>query len=470
MSPTRAARRADSRDRLLAILATNVYLAALFFAYDQYLFPVWEYWGFTLRPRGALEVCVAIAMASWGGALAPLRMRTASSLIVHLLFLLVYVPTIVVALSLDADRFEQYGYILLALAFGFAMIARSDAIRTRLDFRVISVSWKSFRYTIGAAWLLCTVILIYFFGSIMNFVGVEDIYVQRFARGDIDYPGLAYVQSLFVNGICAFAMAYGLVCKRRLWFLLGTAGCVLMYAISATKFVIALPFLYLGLDWFLRRAKGAGPKLWKVAAVLAFATFTIALTFESGLFLTLVAAIFLMRTIGVPGLTLPQYNDLFSVEGFTWWSHVKGFSWVIPAPARYASDPLWPSLGNIIGERIYANPDLQANANLWAGDGVAAAGALGVVVISLFLAIWLWLLDQSCRAWSGRFVILAVLPFALSMTNAQFFTSLLSFGGIFWLVLLSSIRREGAWPTEMCAPSIGDGTAVSLRAQPARSA
>jgi hypothetical protein len=68
---------------------------------------------------------------------------------------------------------------------------------------------------------------------------------------------------------------------------------------------------------------------------------------------------------------------------------------------------------------------------------------LGVLVIGLVFAIYLWLLDRASRAWDPHFVVLAVLPVAIAITNGHFFTTLLSFGGIFWLVVFAWARPGG---------------------------
>jgi hypothetical protein len=138
--------------------------------------------------------------------------------------------------------------------------------------------------------------------------------------------------------------------------------------------------------------------------------------------------------LGLPGLTFSQYYDLFSAGGFTWWSHIKGLSLLIPAPEAYVEDAAWPNLGYMIGDRLYGSIEYNANANLFSGDGVAAAGPLGVGLIAIVLAIWLVWLDRLSQGWNRGFAILVILPIGLSLTNGHLFTTLLSFGGLFWMV------------------------------------
>ena len=141
------------------------------------------------------------------------------------------------------------------------------------------------------------------------------------------------------------------------------------------------------------------------------------------------------RTIAVPGLTFSQYYDVFNREGFTWWSHVRGIGEIVAPPGDFADSELWPRLGNIVGDRIYKRSDVNVNANLFSSDGVAAAGAAGVIAIGLLFAIYLRLLDRVSARWDRSFVVLAVFPVGLVLTNAPFWTTMLSFGGLFWLLV-----------------------------------
>ena len=55
----------------------------------------------------------------------PIKLERASSVVMLLLFAVVYVPTVVITLGLDEDRIERYGFSLLmfGLAFVIACLA-----------------------------------------------------------------------------------------------------------------------------------------------------------------------------------------------------------------------------------------------------------------------------------------------------------------------------------------------------------
>jgi hypothetical protein len=159
----------------------------------------------------------------------------------------------------------------------------------------------------------------------------------------------------------------------------------------------------------------------------------------------LVINVLIFRAIAVPGQVFTQYYDYFSQNGFTWWSNVRGINLIVPPPEALARDPKWPAIGRIVGEEYYGHlvTGVNANANAFAGDGIAAGGLIGLFVVGLFMMIWLRVLDVVSSRWSLPLVTLVMLPVALCLSNVHLTTVILSFGGGFWLLVLFLSRPEG---------------------------
>lgn len=439
-----------SSDRIYLILAALLYLAALYFSYDKYMSIYWEYFGFTYEAWDLADLIFATSLTLLGCILAPVSLNWASSLIVTLLFIVVYMPTVVVTLSLDVDGIYKYGELLVALGVGFGVINYSSRANVKFNWTRIYIPWVLFLSIMLIIWLCCVLVLVYYYSSSIRFVGFDDIYTQRFLARNTDVPvAIAYVKSLFINIVCAFFMSLGIVCNKWRFFFLGASGCILMYMIVAAKFAFALPFAFLILGYMLKLKSHYQRKTWFLVVMFGFFVIVSTVMVDLGYLWRLIASLLICRTLAIPGLMLSVYYDLFSIEGFTWWSHVKGFSLLVTAPDNFINDPIWPYLGLIIGDRVYGNVNLNGNANFWAGDGVAAAGAVGILVISVLVAIWLRFLNESSRHWNSKFVILSILPFAVSLTNMNFFTSILSFGGIIWMAFFSIIGVGVDWPKEL---------------------
>jgi hypothetical protein len=177
------------------------------------------------------------------------------------------------------------------------------------------------------------------------------------------------------------------------------------------------------------------------ALILAFSTLTLLIAFfwRSVGALEKLGFYFLTRLLAYPGVFVAQYYDLFSQLGYTYWSHVSGINRVVAAPSLLDYDGKWPILGRILAERSF-NVESNSNASLFATDGAAALGPLGIIVISVLLACWLILLDRASREWKRHFVLPLLLPIGLALVNASFFTVLLSFGGIFWTLFFFGNR------------------------------
>lgn len=114
---------------------------------------------------------------------------------------------------------------------------------------------------------------------------------------------------------------------------------------------------------------------------------------------------------------------------------MTGIGSLVDIPAAYAADPKWPALGKILAERVLGVQS-QSNASFVATDGVAAAGAIGVFAICIANAFWLLILDQAAKGWNKIFLFTTLFPMAFVATNASLFTMLVSFGGLYWLLML----------------------------------
>lgn len=420
---------------------------SLYHAYENYLYVVWEYFGFSFSRWSFEEYSFGAVLIFLGAFFLPIGLVSVTSNILILLYLVAYVPGIVVTLTVKSAAIEDYGAMLVALCVGFCVACIAvRGVSRRLDLGWF-VNWKKVIDCFFVLWFVSVVVLYVAYGGIMTFSGFDDIYTQRLLSRAESNPLVAYVQSTFINFVCAFFMAAGLVCKKKLWFLMGALGCVFVYSISAGKTVIATPLVFLIVNAVLNCRKIS--RIWSFCFLAIFSSlvFFSVRNFESSESMFVVSTLLVFRTLAIPGLTFSQYFDVFSREGFTWWSHVKGVSLFVSPPQVFVNDPAWPGLGMVVGERIYGSMDINANANLWSGDGVAAAGAFGVLCVSFLLAGYLRFLERACHGWNIRFVILSLLPFSLSITNVGLFTCLLSFGGVIWAMFFGFIKTGPDWPS-----------------------
>lgn len=419
--------------RVNLLFAAWIYTFALHLAYVEYLNPVWEYYGFTYRAVSWADFAFMAFLVTFAAMVLPIKLARASSIVILLLFTVVYVPTVVITLGLDTNRIERYGLSLLALGLAFGIACLAARLPSRPE-QVARLPGVIFTRVFLWSWLISCAVLVYRYSSIMTMAGLDDVYQQR-AAGASTSLLISYMQTYFSNVLSPALIALGLI-QRKYWVvLIGVVGCVIMYMITAQRTIFLLPFVIIGLHYSLKSSvsilrSSAFPLFLLTIVVLLCATY-----YADNSVVSLFATYLVFRTLALPGLTFSQYFDEFGTYGLTWWSHIRGFDLFISAPDFFASNPSWPNLGFIVGELAYGNVENNVNANLFSGDGLAAAGPVGVLVVGFVFAVWLVLLDRVTRGWDKTFAILVTLPLGLSLTNGHLSTMMLSFGGLFWLLI-----------------------------------
>lgn len=437
---------ADSR-----VAHAVVAVAYLFFfwgVYEHYLSVVWGYSGLYFRPLRAWETIFAalgVALVAWS---LPVRLKQPSALILWLLFAFVYVPTMAETFMLGERSSVAYVPALTALTCAMAGVAFLTQWRVPVRDEVSGREFlpsRGFVYGFLVACMAMAGVVIFLYRDIMTFADVtssEDVYASRFAAADMTSGAVSYIRLYFTYVVGPAMIAIGLTSSRYMPLVVVGLFCfVVSYMIDASKISLVIPMAMFAVAAVMRFAKGS---------VMAMTGATAALTLLASLLtgysplLRFVADLILFRSIAIPGQQFALYYDLFHARGYTWWSNVRGISLVVPAPSAFAADPRWPVLGQIVGEEYYGIASQNnSNANLFAGEGAAAAGPLGVVVIGLALALYLRVLDRSAVGWSRSFVFLLMVPLGLALTNLHLSTLLLSFGGAFWVLALGYFRPPG---------------------------
>jgi hypothetical protein len=285
--------------------------------------------------------------------------------------------------------------------------------------------------------LLCVVSVLLWirFRNIMTFSGINNIYLQRFTASAASNGIFGYIRTYYNFVIGTGLIAIGLSSRRPLTAALGIGSFFFSYMIDAQKISLIIPAWCIIMYLFQTMTSNRSILYTAGLTVTVFAS---TLMGRSTSFFRFVLDLIIVRSIAIPGQAFQLYVDFFSKVGHTWWSNVKGVNLIVPPPRAFASDSSWPSLGLIIGREYFGiNSRMNANANLFAGEGEAAAGAFGVLVIGVLLAIWLRLMDRAALGWNRVFVLVISAPMAMCLTNGHLSTLLLSFGGFFWLAYFS---------------------------------
>lgn len=428
-----------AKSRFILLCAVLFYGFSISVSHALYLSAEQAYWGFFQPSLDVSKIVAMVIMLTVTTLAMPIRFNRASSIILLLLFLLVFVPAVVINLENYEDSLERYGFLMGALALGMTLLFASvRAFGSEPSATPVFVPSKKVASFFFLAWLFCVAVLLAIYHDSMSLQSLGDVYGQR-ARGAATSLAVGYVQVYFAFLINPFLFAYGLANRRWLAVAVAMGGFLIAYMITAERTIFLLPFAMFLIYKVVRLRFLTIQHV--TVLVLGFSTLTLLISF----FWRSVGAIeklgfyFLTRLLAYPGVFVAQYYDLFSQLGYTYWSHVSGVNRVVAAPNLLDYDAKWPILGRMLAERSF-NVESNSNASLFATDGAAALGPVGIVVISVLLACWLILLDRASRDWKRQFVLPLLLPVSLALVNASFFTVLLSFGGIFWTLFFYGSR------------------------------
>lgn len=452
--------------RLLHVVAGLVLSFSFLYSYENYISIRWAYMGFPYREPVLWELIyigVAVSVVSF---CMPRKVDRPYTLFLWFLYAIVFIPTISISFFISPVSHAIIAPLswLVAVFLGLSLFSGKEmpspiAPDTRYNWGAPSYM---FRNGMLAVWLFMSLVFLYVYRDIISFASADDIYYQRAVWKASGGGAISYMESYFAAVICPALIAIGLYRRMGLYMVAGLLGFILMYTTSAQKSALVVPFVILAV-FFSHR--------FRVATSLNYTAALAAVVVACVLFIGVAGSgnyatdLVLVRTLAAPAQTFGQYHELFSSAGYTWWSNVRGIGLLVPPPDAFAADPNWPSLGYIVGDYLHGGytTDMNANANLFSGEGVAAAGSFGVIVIGLVLHFWLKAMDFVSRGWNSRFILLIMTPLAFTLTNGHLSTILLSFGGALWMILLlmvkpgASPRRLGLSWLNVWAPSRSQG-------------
>lgn len=420
-----------------------LFIFSIFFAvtihltHARYLYPEHAYLGFPFVPIGIREWAF-IAASLWLITRAlPTNLLRPSAIIAFMIYILVYVPTQMITVAVENGALMKYGANLCALTIGFLIVLlttkRLAANGNQKDF-----SSHTYPYVFIFLALSCAGFLAYAFQDSMNFVGLSGTYEQREAgrsRNLLEGYGQTYLAFVFSPAL----LAMGLIRKNLLWVALALGGFFLVYSITAERTVFLLPLVMVA-GFLLLRSPLPHPALMLAALAAVSLLFLLSIYFrETSRLANLSSLYFVFRTFSVPGAMLWQYQEVFSEYGYTFWSHVRGIASFVSMPVALDGEANWPQLGRIVANHLL-NLDINSNANLFAYDGVAGAGKWGILLMSILLTAWLVALDWLSRGFGPYFPALISIPLGMVLVNGPFFTAMMSFGGLFWLLFFFLAR------------------------------
>lgn len=433
--------------RLFNVCCVGIYVYLLQLSYKSWVHPAFDYFGMGWYAPGP-----AILALTWGlnlsaAFLMPIRYERPSQLFLALQFLVIFVPATIVCFSsslpvvgtskLVAMIIAMYAGLVVQLAGSYAS-ARFSSGPARWTIRPVTLL-----RVLGVVSAVVLVLAFYVLGSVFQFSSLETLNSQRdlidqvapslFLRYGMAWQSMVFFPIIFATGL----MLRG----RRRWLAIGScvAGYTLLFGLTATKTVLFAPVIIVGIFFILgfRRAPFFGFVALTLTLLVCLPYLLSLLQLDLRLQIKYVNLVN-FRTLAVPHLLYVQYLDFFSDHALTYGSHIKGISSLV-------SYPYGEQILKIIGEYYYPGSRMNANAGMWAQDGLAGFGISGIVLVSCVLSAVMLALDFAARGHDKRWVGTALAMITLFLCNASLFTTLLT-GGLGLLIAIFWLTSSVAWP------------------------
>jgi len=401
--------------------------------YREIISPEWSYLGYRYD-----ALSLPVTAIGWAGSLLPvlwmpITLRRPSQALYWLLYLTVYIPSMLVPYYLDLQPVSDLVVISGYFLAGFAAIGMSFRIPLPPPIRQ-TIGRREFWIIFWFLYVVMTAIFLFAFGSSLRLVSFAERNEVRMAARLVE-PGTVadYSRSWLALCLNPILMAVAWLRRRPTLFLIGAAGEILLYSSTAFR-SWAITILYVPILYFALKGKSASFGLRMTVFTSSIFLLVPVLHVAESRFERDLSDDFVARIHVNSGFLTAEYAKFFSENPLTYGSQITGLNRLITYPYSIA-------IQYVIGDYLANNPELSANANIWA-DGIASFGPVGLLVISVVLAGIFFLLDFGCQHLDPAKTALIIGVHFVNLSNAALATSFVGGGLGFSIVLLMLMPRS----------------------------
>ena len=427
--------------RFFLMICVVVYISAFLFSYEQWVVPRYESWGLSYQDTPAGYILTSWIMCLASAFWMPRDLTRPSQLLFFIQYFIIFIPTSFILYHSSRPQLPPEEVLILVLVLFFSLtILQASYKLPLLNIKRNGLSSKAFWSFFWCGSVGLFIYLLTIFGSYFQLADFQGIYDVRSAAGDIMAASgslfSGYAQMWLSGFVLPFLFSIGVFRRRRAFITVAVVGYLYLLGIGGSKSTM-LAAVYLSAIYLLVRTggKNAGVKIAICFAGLLLFPAILALTGEEGETInTWYIAIINSRIFSIPQLSIGQYYNFFQSNPLTHGSHITGINLFVTYP--YDMD-----IPRIIGRYFY-DAELTANVNMWAQDGIASYGLIGIPIVSAIAALIFWLFDSVARQHDHRFVTVALGSIGLSFANISLFTTIVSSGLILLTIALYFYRKE----------------------------
>lgn len=433
-----------SRDRIfkrIFFLALAFILNyTIFYSYKNIFSVAFHYLKFYYFEKDNFELALAFTYALIPAFFIKTELKKPSDILVLFLYLFSYGPAIIIGLVCTTDSFfssVSYYNVLLSCIVSLIFLKRSHLI-----FSPIRTSGLDLRSFIALLLFLDSFALFYLstqfsFGDFAELARLDVYETRSQVKSQLTDPVSPYLFGLVAYALGPFLMALGLLSRRYWLLIIGMTSNLLIFGLQGSKTAIFLiPFIIV--LYFLTKAR-TSHVIYFSLLILIVLIFSVWIDSVNSL---QISSYLNRRVFAVPGLLTRVYYDIFSDE--------STYNWTYSFLRFYEKSIHDLTPPHLIGKLYFGDVNMSANANVWA-DGFANNIPFGPFLITFFMILLFWAVDNV----SDKNPRLAILVFASTIypfTNSSFFTSLLTHGFLWSLILFILAPAEN----KMYSPKISD--------------
>lgn len=418
--------------RILVVAAVAAYVATLFFVHKHFIAPAFAYLGAVyIPPSSVVLVLIGLLVSAFPSFIIPIHVQRPSVVFHWILYLLLFIPCIIVPVISTGHGVYQLVPLQLTLLSSFMLL--------HLLGRLPPVSLPWVRIAPRQFWLGISIVSVFSYALIFRQYGVSvslpalgsaydvrEEYRHATAGGNALPQYALHWQSKVINPL---VISYGIIKRRPEVIAVGFLGQLAIYSVSGLRAVLFSIGILAGvLFCFGRRGRTFGAKI----ALGSVGLVALCIVFDSLMNSVTLSSLFVRRLILTPGLLMGQYFNFFEVNPFVFLSNsVLSPFYHYPYTRSYPFE---------VGMFVSGNPLSFFNAGIWP-DAYANFGLIGIPAFTLILGLILWLLDSVSL---GRHLWLvagvAALP-AWSLVNSGLFTAMMTHGILLLLVIVYLLPR-----------------------------
>lgn len=395
--------------------------------YIAFLNPFFDYAGFEII-KGRLDDTFLLGI-TFLMAVVPLALyrgfNKISSYLCIFIYFMLYVPTIFSFFFNKIGSVEYVFYMEFQFFLGMCILFSADFFEFKKKL-VLPTGFNIFKFML----FLCVILTLYIliiYRSNLQFVSFSEVYMHRSKNVELGGDVITGYLSVWLhNAIIPICLSYSFFSKKKIYFIVGSVSCVIIYMATAAKSVLIFPILFLVI--FLTLRKRQFKHAFKPIGLGMIVLMLITLYFGFNEF----SSLLWMRTIGNGGYLTKYYHDFFAVNPLTYYSHINIVN------AITGIYPYDKTLGEVVG--FYYWVDADSNANFWATDGIAAIGDFGIIFSSILMFILMIFFNTISRNYNKLFLMLILIPYTLALLNASLFSSMITGGGFIIFLFLSFNR------------------------------